>query len=148
MKGDFHDSSMQKDPAAFPPPRRRKPPRKGQEPTAPKIYALGPWLAKTLMQQTAIPVLRVSAQSPETAIAHQDSKWWRLSQLDSAVVSNADGTARPGTSGTPEKARALLRESHSAAPEAAPELGGAAGSSTAPTCGTSPPGRLGSHDHA
>lgn len=111
MKGDFSDSSMQKDPAAFPPPRRRKPLRKGMEPSAPKLYALGPWLAKTLVKQTAIPASELSAQSPETAIAHQDSKWWRLSQLDSAVVTNADGTGASWYKRDSKKARALLRES-------------------------------------
>ena len=111
MKGDFTDSSMQKDPAAFPPPHRLKPPRKGREPKPPKIYALGPWLAKTLIKQTAIPVSETADQSPETAIAHQDSKWWRLSQLDSAVVSNADGSGASWYKRDPRQARALLRES-------------------------------------
>ena len=111
MKGEFPDSSMQKDPAAFPPPRRRKPPRKGMEPAAPKLYALGPWLAKTLVKQTVIPASEMSAENPETAIAHQDSKWWRLSQLDSAVVTNADGTGASWYKRDAKKARALLRES-------------------------------------
>lgn len=111
MKGKFPDSSMQMDPAAFPPPHRRKPLRKGQEPSAPKLYALGPWLAKTLLKQTAIPASELSAQNPEVAIAHQDSKWWRLSQLDSAVVSNADGTGASWYQRDAKKTRALLRES-------------------------------------
>ncbi|WGZ78448.1 glycosyltransferase [Arthrobacter sp. EM1] len=111
MKNDFADSSMQKDPGAFPPPRRRKPPRKGQEPSAPKLYALGPWLAKTLVKQTAVPASEMSGQNPETAIAHQDSKWWRLSQLDSAVVSNADGSGASWYKRDAKKARSLLRES-------------------------------------
>lgn len=111
MKGEFSDSAMQKDPAAFPPPRRRKPPRKGMEPSAPKLYALGPWLAKTLLKQTWIPASEMSAQNPETNIAHQDSKWWRLAQLDSAVVSNADGTGASWYKRDVKKARLLLRES-------------------------------------
>lgn len=111
MKGEFPDSSMNKDPAAFPQPRRRKPPRKGMEPSAPKLYALGPWLVKTLVKQTVIPASEVSALNPETAIAHQDSKWWRLSQLDSAVVTNADGTGASWYKRDAKKARALLRES-------------------------------------
>jgi galactofuranosylgalactofuranosylrhamnosyl-N-acetylglucosaminyl-diphospho-decaprenol beta-1,5/1,6-galactofuranosyltransferase len=111
MKGKFPDSAMQEDPAAFPPPQRRKPPRKGQEPSAPKFYALGPWLAKTLVKQTAIPASDLSAQNPEVAIAHQDSKWWRLSQLDSAVVSNADGTGASWYQRDARKTRELLRES-------------------------------------
>lgn len=111
MKNDFPDSSIQKDPAAFPPPRRRKPPRKGMEPSAPKLYALGPWLAKTLVKQTAIPASEMSGHNPEIAIAHQDSKWWRLSQLDSAVVTNADGTGASWYKRDEKKARSLLRES-------------------------------------
>lgn len=111
MKGEFPDSSMEKDPAAFPPPLRRRPPRKGHEPTAPKLIALGPWLAKTLVKQTAIPASELSARNPEVAIAHQDSKWWRLSQLDSAVVSNADGTGASWYKRDAKKARELLKES-------------------------------------
>jgi galactofuranosylgalactofuranosylrhamnosyl-N-acetylglucosaminyl-diphospho-decaprenol beta-1,5/1,6-galactofuranosyltransferase len=111
MKGEFPDSAMQQDPAAFPPPRRRKPPRKGKEPSAPKLYALVPWLAKTLIKQTTIPASELSVQNPEVAIAHQDSKWWRLSQLDSAVVSNADGTGASWYQRDAKKARGLLRES-------------------------------------
>lgn len=111
MKGDFPDSAMQKDPAAFPPPYRRKPPRKGKEPSAPKLHAIGPWLAKTLLKQTAIPASELSAKNPEVAIAHQDSKWWRLSQLDSAVVSNADGTGASWYQRDAKKTRALLKES-------------------------------------
>ncbi|MFF1251238.1 glycosyltransferase [Pseudarthrobacter sp. NPDC058329] len=111
MKGKFPDSAMQQDPAAFPPPRRRKPPKKGKEPSAPKLYALAPWLVKTLIKQTTIPASDLSVQNPEVAIAHQDSKWWRLSQLDSAVVSNADGTGASWYQRDAKKARALLRES-------------------------------------
>jgi galactofuranosylgalactofuranosylrhamnosyl-N-acetylglucosaminyl-diphospho-decaprenol beta-1,5/1,6-galactofuranosyltransferase len=111
MKGKFPDSAMQQDPAAFPAPRRRKPPKKGKEPTAPNSLALGPWLLKTLVKQTTIPASDLSANNPEVAIAHQDSKWWRLSQLDSAVVSNADGTGASWYQRDSRKARALLRES-------------------------------------
>jgi galactofuranosylgalactofuranosylrhamnosyl-N-acetylglucosaminyl-diphospho-decaprenol beta-1,5/1,6-galactofuranosyltransferase len=68
-------------------------------------------LIKTLIKQTAIPVSQTADQSPETAIAHQDSKWWRLSQLDSAVVSNADGSGASWYKRNPREARALLRES-------------------------------------
>ncbi|MHC6230408.1 glycosyltransferase [Arthrobacter sp. MMS24-T111] len=111
MKGRFPDSAMQQDPAAFPQPRRRRPPKKGKEPSAPNLYALAPWLAKTLIKQTVIPASELSVQNPEVAIAHQDSKWWRLSQLDSAVVSNADGTGASWYQRDASRARTLLRES-------------------------------------
>lgn len=110
MKNDFPDSSIQKDPGAFPAPRRQKPPRKGMEPTAPKIYALAPWLLKTVLKQTWLPASNSSLHNPETTVAHQDSKWWRLSQYDSAIVSNADGTGASWYQRDTTKTRELLRE--------------------------------------
>lgn len=111
LKGKFPDSAMKQDPAAFPPPKRRKPPKKGKEPSAPKFYALAPWLAKTFIKQTTIPASENSVENPEVAIAHQDSKWWRLSQLDSAVVTNADGTGASWYQRDAKKARTLLVKS-------------------------------------
>ena len=34
-----------------------------------------------------------SRESPQAVVAHIDNKWWRMSQYDSAIVSNAEGTA-------------------------------------------------------
>ena len=40
-----------------------------------------------------LPVRSLARTNPEAHIAARDAKWWRLVQLDSAVVSTTDGTA-------------------------------------------------------
>jgi galactofuranosylgalactofuranosylrhamnosyl-N-acetylglucosaminyl-diphospho-decaprenol beta-1,5/1,6-galactofuranosyltransferase len=44
-------------------------------------------------------------------VAHQDNKWWRVSQFDSALVSNAEGTAVSWYKRDPRRVRSLLAES-------------------------------------
>ena len=111
MKSEFADATVEKDPGAFPPAKRRKPPRHGAEPSKPKLLSLLPWTVKTLLKQTWIPESDLSRNHPEATVMNQDSKWWRLSQYDSAIVSNADGTGASWYKRDRQLARTLLKES-------------------------------------
>ncbi|WP_237241822.1 glycosyltransferase [Rothia nasimurium] len=77
----------------LPQPQTTKPPRKGRGFTPPSYKSLIPWTLKTLVRQTIIPVADEAKLAPQVHIAHQDNRWWRTSQYDSALVSNAEGSA-------------------------------------------------------
>ena len=88
-----------------------KPPRRGQGFSAPSYATLIPWAAKTVVKQLTRKVPATSMEHPQAYIAHQDNKWWRMSQYDSAVVSNAEGTGASWYRRDPKQMRALLAES-------------------------------------
>jgi galactofuranosylgalactofuranosylrhamnosyl-N-acetylglucosaminyl-diphospho-decaprenol beta-1,5/1,6-galactofuranosyltransferase len=76
----------------FPGPRTKKPPRKGRAVIAPsgpmgKIKAGAAGLVRQFR-----PVRALAHEHPEALVPHVDLRWWRLAQMDSAVVSSADGT--------------------------------------------------------
>jgi galactofuranosylgalactofuranosylrhamnosyl-N-acetylglucosaminyl-diphospho-decaprenol beta-1,5/1,6-galactofuranosyltransferase len=52
-----------------------------------------------------------SREHPQAFVPHQDNKWWRMSQYDSAIVSNADGTGASWYLRDPKRVRELLGES-------------------------------------
>ncbi|MBM7780121.1 glycosyltransferase [Arthrobacter tumbae] len=111
MASQYPDSQFRNDPDAFPGARMDKPPRHGQGFSAPSYLKLVPWAAKTIARQLSKPVLQSSKERPQAFVAHQDNKWWRMSQYDSAVVSNAEGTGASWYQRDPQKLRALLAES-------------------------------------
>lgn len=106
----FPDARYQADPEAFPPVHRRKPLRKGKFPTAPHIALLPLWAAATLTKHL-MPVDEEALASPQVTVPHSLSKWWFLSQFDSAVVSKADGTGAAFYQRDPAKLRELLTTS-------------------------------------
>jgi galactofuranosylgalactofuranosylrhamnosyl-N-acetylglucosaminyl-diphospho-decaprenol beta-1,5/1,6-galactofuranosyltransferase len=69
-----------------------------------------PWAAKTIVRQLSMPVAGSSKERPQAFIAHQDNKWWRMSQYDSAIVSNAEGTGASWYQRDPRKLRSMLAE--------------------------------------
>jgi galactofuranosylgalactofuranosylrhamnosyl-N-acetylglucosaminyl-diphospho-decaprenol beta-1,5/1,6-galactofuranosyltransferase len=92
LRKQFDDSRSQSDLDAFPSPKRRKPPRRGKEPTAPTgRLARGKTMVAGAVRQV-LPVRDTARQNPEANVPHVDLKWWLLSQFDSALVSSADGT--------------------------------------------------------
>lgn len=107
----FVDAAVQKDPAAFPPPRRARPLRKGVEPTAPKGLAKGLLTAATGSIRQLRPVRPGALVNPEVEVPATDNRWWRLSNVDSAVVSTADGTGAAWYQRDPHKFRAMLARS-------------------------------------
>ncbi|GAB3532852.1 glycosyltransferase [Arthrobacter tecti] len=111
MASEYPDSQFKSDPDAFPTPRMAKPPRRGQGFRAPSYLKLAPWAAKTVARQLSQSVPSSAKERPQAVVAHQDNKWWRMSQYDSAVVSNAEGTGASWYQRDPKKLRALLAES-------------------------------------
>jgi len=85
------DATVVKDPVGFPAVRRLKPPKRGKDPTEPAgvVGRYAAALAGVVRQVRS--VKPTSRKNPEAAIAAADSKWWLLSQFDSALVSSADG---------------------------------------------------------
>ena len=85
------DATIVKDPVGFPAVRRLKPPKRGKDPTEPSgsVGRYAAALAGVIRQVR--PIKPTSRKNPEAAIAAADSKWWLLSQFDSALVSSADG---------------------------------------------------------
>jgi galactofuranosylgalactofuranosylrhamnosyl-N-acetylglucosaminyl-diphospho-decaprenol beta-1,5/1,6-galactofuranosyltransferase len=88
----YADAQTETDPDAFPHVRRKKPPKRGQDPTAPK-GRVGQLVAaaKSSVRQ-ALPVRELATRFPEARLAAMDAKWWMITQFDSVVVSMPDGT--------------------------------------------------------
>lgn len=107
----FPDAAVQKDPAAFPPAKRARPLRKGVEPTAPKGLVKGLTTAATGAVRQLRPVREGALVNPEVEVPAADSRWWRLSNVDSAIVSTADGTGAAWYQRDPERFRSLLLRS-------------------------------------
>jgi galactofuranosylgalactofuranosylrhamnosyl-N-acetylglucosaminyl-diphospho-decaprenol beta-1,5/1,6-galactofuranosyltransferase len=110
MRNEYSEAQFKADPEAFPRPGMGKPPRHGQGFKAPSYVTLVPWAAKTIVRQLTKPVAKSSVERPQARVAHIDNRWWRMSQYDSAVVTNADGTAASWYQRDPRKLRALLAE--------------------------------------
>ncbi|HSE71989.1 MAG TPA: glycosyltransferase [Nocardioidaceae bacterium] len=111
LRKGFDDSKAQPDLDSFPPARRKKPPRKGKVSSAP----VGPvgklkTVAKGAVRQV-LPVREFAKKYPEANVPHLDLKWWKLMQLDSALVSSADGTSASWYKRDPQLARELLQRS-------------------------------------
>ncbi|WIG19019.1 glycosyltransferase [Kocuria rosea] len=108
LAAEYTDAQFETDVEAFPQPRMAKPPRHGKGFRAPSYRSLAPWAAKTLAKQLVRPVPSEYENQPQAHIAHQDNKWWRMSQYDSAVVSNAEGTGVSWYKRDPEQLRRKL----------------------------------------
>ena len=110
MAGDYTDAVFKPRVDDFPGPRTTKPPRRGRGFEQPSVSRLIPWALKTIVKQVGVPVEAENKDRPQAVIAHQDNKWWRMSQYDSAVVSNADGTASSWYKRQPDLVRKNLVE--------------------------------------
>ncbi|MBT2531857.1 glycosyltransferase [Arthrobacter sp. ISL-48] len=108
MMAGYSDSVFHADPDDFPAPKMDKPPRRGHGISKPSAMSLVPWAAKTVIRQLASPVSGSSAERPQATVAHQDNRWWRMAQYDSAVVSNAEGTGASWYRRDPKKLRGML----------------------------------------
>lgn len=107
---DFTDAQLKPDLDEFPAPAAAKPRNKGRGVQMPSRLMLGPWAAKTVVRQIAKPVPENKRERPEAVVPHQDARWWRLSQYDSAIVSNAEGTGVSWHRRDPRVVRTMLTE--------------------------------------
>ena len=106
----YPDAQFAEDIESFPEPRMDKPPRNGRGFRAPSYKTLVPWALKTVTKQLVRPVDPALKDHPQAHIAHQDNRWWRMSQFDSALVSNAEGTAVSWYQREPDQLRNKLVE--------------------------------------
>ena len=91
-RAEFTDAKVSTDVGAFPPVRRVRPPKRGIQPVAPQNMRTAFAKAVTGAIRQVVPVRGNALENPEAIVPAMDARWWRLSQLDSALVSSADGT--------------------------------------------------------
>lgn len=91
-KNDYPDASYRSRPQDFPVPLRAESRIQRSGPRQPSWVSLPLWLAKTGARQLFKPAVPESREHPEEIFAKQDATWWRLAAVDSALVSNADGS--------------------------------------------------------
>ncbi|HEY2552325.1 MAG TPA: glycosyltransferase [Streptosporangiaceae bacterium] len=93
LRLQFTDAQGAPDVEMFPPVRRRKPPKKGREFTSPtnKVGLVKKAAAGAARQLTA--PRKLARKRPQAALPYQDASWYVLSNMDSALVSAADGTS-------------------------------------------------------
>ncbi|WP_426990249.1 glycosyltransferase [Pseudarthrobacter sp. Y6] len=110
-RADFDDARITKDVAAFPQVKRVKPPKRGKKPAAPKSI-LGGLATAASAGVRAIQAVRPGAlENPEAVVPAMDARWWRLSQLDSAIVSSADGSGASWYKRQPQEFRTMMARS-------------------------------------
>jgi galactofuranosylgalactofuranosylrhamnosyl-N-acetylglucosaminyl-diphospho-decaprenol beta-1,5/1,6-galactofuranosyltransferase len=108
LRTHYADARTAADPDAFPPVRREKPPKRGQDPTQPK-GRLGQLVsAATSAVRQGLPRRELSRSFPEARLAALDAKWWMISQFDSVVVSMPDGSSASWHQRDPQEFRSLL----------------------------------------
>ncbi|WP_229051815.1 glycosyltransferase [Aeromicrobium sp. Leaf350] len=109
--GNHSDAQLRPEPEDFPAPGMAKPPRRGKGFSQPPRALLAPWALKNFVRQVVAPVAEEQQQRPQVHLPHQDNSWWRVSQFDSALVSNAEGTGASWYRRDPKKLRTMLAES-------------------------------------
>jgi galactofuranosylgalactofuranosylrhamnosyl-N-acetylglucosaminyl-diphospho-decaprenol beta-1,5/1,6-galactofuranosyltransferase len=111
LRKEYDDSIAKPAIDEFPAAGRKKPPRRGKTPAPPagRIGFAKAMAAGWIRQVT--PVRAMSRERPEADVAHLDLKWWLLAQLDSALVSSADGTSVAWYKRDPQKFRDIAKRS-------------------------------------
>ncbi len=91
-RADFDDARVSKNIAQFPEIKRVKPPKKGLKPSPPRTLKNALVKAGTGALRQVRSARPEASVHPEANVPAMDARWWRLSQLDSALVSSADGS--------------------------------------------------------
>ena len=108
LRSQYADARTSPDPDAFPAVRRKKPPKRGHDPTLPKGRAGQLVSAATSAVRQARPIRSLAKRYPEARLAAMDAKWWMIAQFDSVVVSMPDGTSAAWYQRDQEEFRSLL----------------------------------------
>lgn len=111
LGGEHTETQFQPELDDFPAIKSLKLSHRGKGFRPPSYATLVPWAAKNVLRQLAKPVKDVNQEHPEAFLAHQDNKWWRISQYDSALVSKADGTSVSWYKRDPQKVRQAIASS-------------------------------------
>ncbi|MDQ0663737.1 galactofuranosylgalactofuranosylrhamnosyl-N-acetylglucosaminyl-diphospho-decaprenol beta-1,5/1,6-galactofuranosyltransferase [Arthrobacter ulcerisalmonis] len=110
-RAEFDDARITKEVSGFPQVKRVKPPRRGKKPTAPKSILNALATAATAGIRQVQGVRPGALEHPEALVPAMDARWWRLSQLDSAIVSSADGSGAAWYKRQPEQFRTMMARS-------------------------------------
>jgi galactofuranosylgalactofuranosylrhamnosyl-N-acetylglucosaminyl-diphospho-decaprenol beta-1,5/1,6-galactofuranosyltransferase len=110
MQARHPDAQARPHPQEFPK-VKAKPPRRGKTPTAPTGITGHVLAALTGTVRQALPLPATARRNPEARVPARDARWWRLAQLNSAVVSTTDGTAATWYRRDPLLFRQLLARS-------------------------------------
>ena len=110
-RAEYDDARVTDNVSSFPSVRRVKPPKKGIKPASPKSLVDGLSKALTGAARQVRETRPGALEHPEAVVAAMDARWWRLSQLDSAIVSSADGSGASWYKRKPEKFRKMLGRS-------------------------------------
>lgn len=110
-RAKFDDARTTKELAEFPQVKRVKPPRRGKKPAAPKSLLAGLATAASAAIRSIQSVRPGALDNPEALVPAMDARWWRLSQLDSAIVSSADGSGASWYKRQPAQFRSMLARS-------------------------------------
>ena len=111
LRSGFDDATVERDPDAFPMVRRQNLPPKGENRGYPKTIVGRLTMAVKGTIKQALPVRESSLAHPEARVPWTDARWWVLSQFDSAVVSNSDGSGASWYHRDPVRFRDLLARS-------------------------------------
>ncbi|MFC8410536.1 glycosyltransferase [Arthrobacter sp. NPDC057259] len=110
-RAEFDDARITKEVFGFPAVKRVKPPRHGKKPRAPKSIFNALATAATAGIRQVQGVRPGALEHPEALVPAMDARWWRLSQLDSAIVSSADGSGASWYKRQPEQFRTMMARS-------------------------------------
>jgi galactofuranosylgalactofuranosylrhamnosyl-N-acetylglucosaminyl-diphospho-decaprenol beta-1,5/1,6-galactofuranosyltransferase len=105
----FVDAQLQADPDAFPPVRRKKPPRKGKSDNEVPGRLSQLITAGLAPIRQLRPTRELAQEFPETELTAMDAKWYRLARYDSAIVSMNDGASAALYKRDPDHYRSLLK---------------------------------------
>jgi galactofuranosylgalactofuranosylrhamnosyl-N-acetylglucosaminyl-diphospho-decaprenol beta-1,5/1,6-galactofuranosyltransferase len=109
VRATFPDARTGEDSEAFPPVKRRRPPRRGREHGTPEGRRALVMTAMTAALKNLRPVDDFAERHPQISVPHIDQRWWLLAQFDSALVSSADGSRVSWYRRDPAQFRSLSR---------------------------------------
>lgn len=111
LRSEYDDSRFEAELDAFPPPRRKKPPKRGKGIPVPASTFGKAKMAVTGLVRQVLPTRELSHEYPEGFVPHVDHRWFRLGHFDSAIVSSADGVAASWYRRDPQQFRDQLARS-------------------------------------
>ncbi|MHA7241053.1 glycosyltransferase [Arthrobacter sp. TMS1-12-1] len=110
-RAEFDDARIEKNIAEFPDVKRVKPPKKGVKPSPPHTLRSALVKAGTGALRQVRAARPEASVHPEANVPAMDARWWRLSQLDSALVSSADGSGASWYKRDSAKFQSMLKRS-------------------------------------
>lgn len=94
LRKTFADSSPKANIDQFPSPRRKKPPKRGNDVSSLRMSKPAQVLSagKSVVRQM-LPPREMSREFPEAAVSAMDAAWWIVAKFDSVLLSMPDGTS-------------------------------------------------------